>query len=188
MFSFQDTVPRERLSGARVGSNGLHSPDLGQEPCRPLGAVPVLVSSLQLGSNRCKIQLRRANDCDLLIERVKRRIELVCGQFGDQFASSIAGIHEHLLIRSGQIVRVRLTRRVLKNIIMVPLLAVIPMEDAKAVYVVEAGKAERREVKLGFLKGRSVLIRDGLRSGDQLIIAGHRYVGPGQPVRVTSEE
>ena len=89
---------------------------------------------------------------------------------------------------SGQIVRVRLTRRVLKNVIMVPLLAVIPMENAKAVYVVEDGRAERREVKLGFIKGRSVLIRDGLGTGDSLIVAGHRYVGPGQPVRVTPEE
>ncbi len=42
------------------------------------------------------------------------------------------------LLRSGQIVHARLTRQILKDAILVPLAAVIPMEDGKAVYVVES--------------------------------------------------
>jgi membrane fusion protein (multidrug efflux system) len=93
---------------------------------------------------------------------------------------------EHLL-RSGQIVHVRLLRQVLHDTILVPLLAVIPMEDGRAVYVVEAGKAQRRNVKLGIIKGDRVEVRSGLKPGDQLIVAGHRFVAPGQNVEIVPQ-
>ena len=93
------------------------------------------------------------------------------------------------LLRSGQIVRVRLTRRILQNAIMIPLLAVIPMEDGKVVYVVdENGKAERRTVTLDVIKGDRVLITRGLTPGDRLIVAGHRFVAPGQAVKVIESD
>jgi len=88
------------------------------------------------------------------------------------------------LLRSGQIVRARLTRRILENVIMIPLLAVIPMEDGKAVYVVESGLAQRRDVKLGVIKGDRIQVTEGLQPGDQLIISGHRFVAPAQKVNV----
>jgi membrane fusion protein (multidrug efflux system) len=90
-------------------------------------------------------------------------------------------------LRSGQIVHVRLTRQVLKDAILIPLAAVIPMEDGKAVYLVEASKAQRRNVELGIIRGDRVLIRSGLKPGDQLIVAGHRFVAPGQKVDVVPE-
>lgn len=90
-------------------------------------------------------------------------------------------------LRSGQIVRVRLTRRVLKGAIMVPLAAVIPLEDGYLVYVAEDGKAEKREVQLGLIKGSRIRVVSGLKEGDRLIVSGHRYVGPGQPVAVNEQ-
>jgi membrane fusion protein, multidrug efflux system len=92
------------------------------------------------------------------------------------------------LLRSGQIVLVRLTRRVLNDAIMIPLLAVIPMEGSKAVYVVNSEEAKRCQVELGFIKGDYVHIKSGLKPGDRLIIAGHRFVAPGQKVNVVSEK
>jgi len=86
-------------------------------------------------------------------------------------------------LRTGRIVRVRLTRRALDNVIMIPLRAVIPLETEQAVYVVVDGKAERRKVVLGIIKGWDVQVVSGLSPGDRLIVAGHRYVAPGQPVR-----
>ena len=93
---------------------------------------------------------------------------------------------EHLL-RSGQIIRVRLTRRILKNVIMIPLQVVIPLEHGKEVYVVEEGKAQSREIELGLIKGDHVQVASGLKPGDRLIVSGHRYVAPGQKVLVISE-
>ncbi len=53
-------------------------------------------------------------------------------------------------LRSGRIVRVRFTRQILTNVIMVPLDAVIPLEKGKAVYVVE--RAPRNVVEGGVEK------------------------------------
>jgi membrane fusion protein (multidrug efflux system) len=91
------------------------------------------------------------------------------------------------LLHSGQIVHVRLTRQILHDAILIPLLAVIPMEDGKAVYVVEASRAVRRLVELGAIKGDRVQIHRGLEPGDQLIVAGHRFVAPGQNVDIVPE-
>jgi len=91
------------------------------------------------------------------------------------------------LLRSGQIVRIRLIRRVLENAVMVPLLAVIPLEEGNTVYVVESGQAQRREVTLGPIKGDRVQVTTGLKDGDQLVIAGHRFVAPGQRVNVVPQ-
>lgn len=89
-----------------------------------------------------------------------------------------------LKLRAGQIVRVRLVRGVLHNVIMVPLRAVIPLEEGKEVYVVVNGRAERRGVELGFIRGSEVRIVRGLSPGDSLIVAGHQFVAPGQRVNV----
>ncbi|UCC99822.1 MAG: efflux RND transporter periplasmic adaptor subunit, partial [Phycisphaerales bacterium] len=92
------------------------------------------------------------------------------------------------LLRSGQIVRVRLRRRILKDAILIPLLAVIPMEDSMAVYVVNSAQAQRREVQLGIIKGDGVQVLSGLKAGEQLIVAGHRFVAPGQKVNIVPEK
>ncbi|MCP4612523.1 MAG: efflux RND transporter periplasmic adaptor subunit [Planctomycetes bacterium] len=96
--------------------------------------------------------------------------------------------NEKRLLRSGQIVLVRLTRQIIKDAIMIPLLAVIPMEDSKTVYVVNSEEAHRRQVEIGVIKGDHVLVKSGLKSGDRLIIAGHRFVAPGQKVNVVTEK
>jgi len=92
------------------------------------------------------------------------------------------------LLRSGQIVYVRLTRRILKDAVLVPLLAVIPMEDSKAVYVVNSSQAKRSEVELGIIRGDRVEVTSGLAPGDQLIVAGQRFVAPGQKVNIVPEK
>lgn len=96
--------------------------------------------------------------------------------------------NEQGIIRSGQIVRVNLTRRILKDAVMIPLLAVVPMEEGKSVYVVNSNEAKRREVELGIIKGDRVQIKSGVRPGDKLIIEGHRFVAPGQKVNITESK
>ncbi len=96
--------------------------------------------------------------------------------------------NEKGFLRSGQIVRVRLTRRVLKDAILIPLQAVIPMETGYCVYVVGSTDAQRREVELEAMKGDRVLITKGLKAGEKLIISGHRFVAPGQKVNIQEEK
>ena len=92
-------------------------------------------------------------------------------------------------LHSGQIVRVVLTRRVLRDVLMIPLEAVIPLEEGYVVYVADAkGRAERREVTLGLIRGRSVQAVDGLAAGDLLIVEGHRFIGPDQPINIVARQ
>lgn len=91
-------------------------------------------------------------------------------------------------LRSGQIVNVRLERRTLTDVVMVPLASVIPLEHGREVYVVVDGKAERRPVELGFIRGRDIRVTAGLTPGEQLIVSGHRLVSPGQPVNVIPDQ
>jgi len=75
-------------------------------------------------------------------------------------------------LRSGQIVQVQLTRRVLRDVIMIPLDSVIPLEHGRMVYVAEDGVAAPREVELGLIRGRNVQVLAGLRPGERLIVDG----------------
>ncbi len=91
-------------------------------------------------------------------------------------------------LHSGQIVRVRLIRRILNGAIMIPLRAVLPQEEGYAVYIAVDGKTERRDVGIGFIQGDRVQVTRGLETGQKLIIDGHRLVAPGQEITIVSSE
>ena len=87
-------------------------------------------------------------------------------------------------LRTGQIVDVRLTRRIIADAVMIPLDTVLPDEKGHVVYVVTDGLAKRRAVSLGIFQGDLVQIVSGLSAGDQLIVENHHYVAEGQAVQV----
>jgi len=103
------------------------------------------------------------------------------------------------LLYSGQMVDVRLTRRVLDNLIRVPLDAIIPLEGGKAVYVAEGfhknaqgqvlAVARQKNVTLGIVRGsKDIQVISGLSDGQKLILPqGNRYVSDGQTVRVVGD-
>jgi len=86
--------------------------------------------------------------------------------------------------RAGLIVRVAFTRRVIEAAIMIPLFSVIPTEEGYQVYVVDDDKARSRSVEIGLIVGDNVEAKGGLKSGENLIVDGHRLVGDGSPVEV----
>jgi membrane fusion protein, multidrug efflux system len=101
-------------------------------------------------------------------------------------------------LRSGQIVRATLTRQVLKDVIMVPLLAIIPLEKGYRVYVMEKSGdgsggqtvARMRNITTSRLMRKGpqgidrIQVLSGLKPGDKLIVQGHRLVGNDQAVSV----
>ncbi len=88
-------------------------------------------------------------------------------------------------LRPGMYARLEIPRRTLSAAILVPLAAIVELENSQVVYVVEDGLAVRRSVELGSVIGDEVVVSSGLVVGEQLIIEGQRRVGPGQPVTVT---
>jgi len=108
------------------------------------------------------------------------RVELTVPNPGRKLASGQT-VRE---LRSGQIVTVELKLRTHANAVMIPLRAVIPLEQGKVVYVVEHDEAVRREVELGLIKGFDIQVTQGLKAGDRLIVNGQQLVGPHQKVHV----
>jgi membrane fusion protein (multidrug efflux system) len=125
-------------------------------------------------------------DCDTVVDGTITFISELADERTRSTRMEITLPNADRCLRSGQVVRVRLQRRVIEDAILIPLLAVIPMEEGNAVYVVESSEAQRREVQLGIIRGDRVQIRSGLAPGDQLIVAGHRFVAPGQKVNISA--
>ncbi|MBN2589100.1 MAG: efflux RND transporter periplasmic adaptor subunit [Sedimentisphaerales bacterium] len=96
--------------------------------------------------------------------------------------------NEEKCLHSGQIVSVVLTRQILKDVILIPLAAVIPMENGNSVYIANSSVAKRRDVEIGIIKGDKVQIKSGLQKDEHLIVSGHRLVVPGQTVNIVDED
>ena len=95
------------------------------------------------------------------------------------------------IFHSGQFVKARLKRQDLKNVIMVPLDAIIPLEDGYIVYVVEDGKAQPRgniQIDILSIKGKQIRVVAGLADGEQLIVQGNWMCGPGQEVNIIRQQ
>ena len=60
-------------------------------------------------------------------------------------------------------------------------------EGEPALFVVRAGKAMRVPVKLGYLDGQWAEIRDGVKVGDQVVIAGMVALRDGSAVQVIGQ-
>lgn len=85
-------------------------------------------------------------------------------------------------LRPGLFGRLELARRRLENAVAVPLDAVVDFETHKVVYVVEEGRAHRREVQLGPVLGDRIVISEGVRDGERVVIRGQDQVAEGQRV------
>lgn len=81
----------------------------------------------------------------------------------------------------GEPAQLALVRRVLTEVILVPLTAVVEMENSLAVYVVDGAVARRRSITVVRTLGERMVV-DGLAVGDRVIVAGQDRVSEGQSV------
>lgn len=86
-------------------------------------------------------------------------------------------------LRPGMFVRVRLIFERRGNVLMVPEQAIVPDMQAPFVYRVQDGKAVRVPVKTGLRRNAQVEIIDGLKSGDEIVVAGQMKLHDGVPVK-----
>ena len=93
-------------------------------------------------------------------------------------------------LKPAMVVRLGVTRDVLADVISVPQDAVVRDERGTSVFVVSTDSvgafvAARRVVELGPQSGPNVVIRSGLRDGEQVITSGQGGLSEGDRVRVT---
>lgn len=88
-------------------------------------------------------------------------------------------------LASGMFIEARLETATRPNALVIPEDAVSPFAGAMYVWVVNGGKAERREVVLGVRTPGYVEIEKGLELGEQVVVGGTDRLQPGTEVKAT---
>jgi membrane fusion protein, multidrug efflux system len=92
-------------------------------------------------------------------------------------------------LKPGMFMTVELVLDQRDQAVLVPEEAVVPAGDRQVVFVVESGRAKRREVTIGRRQGGEVEIFEGVKAGDAVITTGLQRVRDGiavQPRRVAA--
>ena len=93
------------------------------------------------------------------------------------------------LLRPGGFAAVDLVTGVRENALVIPEEALVPTRTGYMVFVVEDGRARKREVEIGLRKPGLVEVTSGLSAGETVVQSGHMALTEGDPVRdVASEE
>ncbi|MDR1452004.1 MAG: efflux RND transporter periplasmic adaptor subunit [Helicobacteraceae bacterium] len=85
-------------------------------------------------------------------------------------------------LMAGQFVRVALSGVTKKNAFRIPSEALMQTPEGKLVYVVEDGKASHRFVTIEGESDRFIILSDGIRDGDEIIMDNLLKLRPGSPV------
>lgn len=89
------------------------------------------------------------------------------------------------ILVDGQLVTVALQANQPRERVTIPQAALIADQQGIYVFVVEDGKAVVRRVKTGGEDGADIIVNDGLKGGEQVIVEGLQSIRPGQPVQAT---
>ncbi len=90
------------------------------------------------------------------------------------FRMEVVAVNKEQQLKPGMIAEVRYVRGLLKNAIVVPLDAIIPLRGEHYVFVYENERAVRRLVKLDRLIGSRAVTSGGLAPGEHLVVRGNR--------------
>lgn len=97
--------------------------------------------------------------------------------------------NRHGRLRPGMLGQLRIPLRTWQAVVLLPLHALVEMGDGQVVYVftdedeANRGRVRRRKVLQGPILGDEVVIVEGLRAGEQVIVDGQHQVADGQTVR-----
>ena len=87
-------------------------------------------------------------------------------------------------LRPGMIVRTKFIRQQLEHVISVPLYAVMDRDGEKIVFLAENGLAKKVTVTIGSFIGQRIVITDGLKANQSLIIKGQQLLVDGARIDV----
>lgn len=87
------------------------------------------------------------------------------------------------LLTDGQLATVRVEGREPVRRILIPQSALLLDQQGPYVFVAEAGRAAVRRLRTGQAMGARILVEEGLRPGDLLVVDGVQRIRPGAPVQ-----
>ncbi len=85
-------------------------------------------------------------------------------------------------LKPGMFIEARLATDVRIDAVVVPEDAILPLQGADFVWVVQDGKATRREVEIGVRTPGFVEIKSGVSAGEQVVVGGVERLQEGAPV------
>lgn len=91
-------------------------------------------------------------------------------------------------LKSGMFIEVRLATDTRPDAVVVPEDAILPLQSATFVWVVEEGTTSRRQVNLGVRMPGFVEITEGVEVGEQVVVGGLERLSEGAPVMATVVE
>ena len=92
------------------------------------------------------------------------------------------------LLQPGMFGRIRINYDQRADALVIPRTALLEDGGTPAVFTVKGGKAVRSELKLGYVDGEWVEVRDGLRAGDPVVVAGKSALREGSAVQVINDK
>ncbi len=95
--------------------------------------------------------------------------------------------NEKGILLPGQFVKVELVLQSMDNAILVPTEAVIPEQNGKMVFVLEAGKAKGVKIETGIRTNNALEVLSGLKVGDTLLTTGILQLRPGIEVQIVKQ-
>lgn len=136
--------------------------------------------------------VRLLNEVALTIQALDDRTIVAKKHFLSPSPGTIARLYDLELeidnsngnILPGMFVRADIVKQTIDNAIAVPFFSVISRNDEQFVFVEKDGIAEKRNVRLGIMEKWMVEIAEGLESGENLVVEGHRDIEDKQAVRV----
>lgn len=100
------------------------------------------------------------------------------------FEVEVALDNKGAILRPGMLSRVGMALAAHKAQLLVPRHAVLERENGRVLFLAQAGKAVERPITTGVSSGDEVQITGGLEAGEWVIVAGHRRLTPGEPIRM----
>lgn len=91
-------------------------------------------------------------------------------------------------LKSGMFIEARLATDIRPDAVVVPEDAILPLQNATFVWVVNEGTASRRQVELGVRMPGFVEIKSGVDVGEQVVVGGLERLSEGAPVMATVVE
>jgi membrane fusion protein (multidrug efflux system) len=86
-------------------------------------------------------------------------------------------------LQSGMFIEARLATAVRPSAVVIPEDAVLPLQGTNFVWVVNNGKATRRQVELGVRTPGFVEVKSGVEKAEQVVVGGQERLAEGAPVQ-----
>lgn len=122
---------------------------------------------------------------DGVVSEIASAADPATGLFGVEVTLPVSDPQLSTRVRSGLVARLQISPSVVKEAsrVYVPIGAIVEGEGHRAsVFVIEEGRARRRDVQVAFIDQDRVALQSGLNAGEQVVTDGAPYLEDGESV------